>query len=46
MPDYLPIQLLHVSVDLFLIGKTEIPAPSGKILESMVVSVWFLDAAR
>jgi predicted transcriptional regulator of viral defense system len=32
LPEYPPIQLLHVSEDLFDIGKTEITAPSGKPL--------------
>lgn len=32
LPDYPPIQLLHVSDELFAIGKTDIVAPSGKLL--------------
>lgn len=32
LPDYPPIQLLHISEELFAIGKTDIVAPSGKLL--------------
>jgi predicted transcriptional regulator of viral defense system len=32
LPEYPPIQLLHISDELFAIGKTDIVAPSGKLL--------------